>query len=72
VLFMVCQFFSGVYLPRFLLPEPVLVIGAYVPPGVAAVQDAWTGAGPRPVPMLVMAVIAVVATAVAARVFRWE
>jgi ABC-2 type transport system permease protein len=72
VLFLLTQFFAGVYLPRFLLPEPVLTIGAYVPPGIAAFQDAWTGDGPQPVQLLVMAGIAVAATAVAARVFRWE
>lgn len=72
VLFMLTQFFAGVYLPKFLLPEPVVAIGAYVPPGVTALQDAWTGAGPHPVQLAVLALIAVVATAVAARVFRWE
>lgn len=72
ILFMVTQFFSGVYLPKFLLPEPILVIGAYVPPGITAFQDAWTGDGPQPVQLLVMAGIAVAATVVAARFFRWE
>lgn len=72
VLFMLTQFFAGVYLPRFLLPEPVVAVGGYVPPGITAFQDAWTGDGPQPVPLLVMAGIAVVATAVAARFFRWE
>lgn len=72
VLFMLTQFFAGVYLPRFLLPEPVVTIGAYVPPGVTAFQDAWTGDGPQPLQLLVMAAIAVGATAVAARVFRWQ
>lgn len=72
VLFMLTQFFAGVYLPKFLLPEPVVAIGAYVPPGVTALQDAWTGAGPQPAQLAVLALIALVATAVAARVFRWE
>jgi ABC-2 type transport system permease protein len=72
VLFMLTQFFAGVYLPKFLLPEPVVAIGAYVPPGVTALQDAWTGAGPHPAQLAVLALITVVATVLATRVFRWE
>lgn len=72
ILFMLTQFFAGVYLPKFLLPQAVVEIGAYVPPGITAFQDAWTGDGPQPVQLVVMAVIAVTATAVAARFFRWE
>ncbi|MBW0093603.1 ABC transporter permease [Pseudonocardia sp. KRD-184] len=72
VLFMLTQFFAGVYLPKFLLPETVVAIGSFVPPGITAFQDAWTGAGPQPVQLLVMALVAVAATAVAARFFRWE
>lgn len=70
--FMLTQFFAGVYLPKFLLPEVVVTIGEYVPPGVGALTDAWTGDGPEPVQLVVMAVIALVATGVAARFFRWE
>ena len=69
VAFMLTQFFAGVYLPKFLLPEVVVRIGEFVPPGVGAFQGAWTGDGPAPV---LMAVIAVAATTVAARFFRWE
>lgn len=72
VLFFLSQFFAGVYLPRFLLPEPIVVIGAYVPPGITAFSDAWIGDGPQPVQLAVMAAIALLATAVAAKVFRWE
>jgi len=72
VLFMLCQFFSGVYLPKFLLPEAIVAISVYVPPGIAAFQDAWTGAGPQPAQLAVMAAIAVAATVAAARFFRWE
>lgn len=72
VAFMLTQFFAGVYLPRFLLPEVVVRIGEFVPPGVAAFQGAWTGHGPAPLQLVVMALIAVAATAVAARFFRWQ
>lgn len=72
VAFMLTQFFAGVYLPKFLLPEVVVRIGEFVPPGVGAFQGAWTGDGPAPVQLVVMALIAVAATTVAARFFRWE
>ena len=72
VVFLVTQFFAGVYLPKFLLPDVVVRIGEFVPPGIGAFQGSWTGAGADPVQLAVMALIAVVATATAARFFRWE
>lgn len=72
VLFILTQFFAGVYLPKFLLPEPVVAIGEFVPPGIGAFQDAWLGDGPDLVQLGVLALVAVAATAVAARFFRWE
>jgi ABC-2 type transport system permease protein len=72
VLFMLTQFFAGVYLPKFLLPEAVVAIGEFVPPGIGAFTGAWLGDGPDPVQLGVLALIAVAATAVAARFFRWE
>ncbi|WP_020575013.1 ABC transporter permease [Actinopolymorpha alba] len=71
-IFFVSMFFGGVYLPRFLLPEFLVRIGDYVPPGVQALQDAWTGTGPEPLQLVIMAAIAVAASVVAARLFRWE
>jgi ABC-2 type transport system permease protein len=72
VVFMVTQFFAGVYLPKFLLPDVIVRIGEFVPPGIGAFQGAWTGAGADPVQLAAMAVIGVVATGLAARFFRWE
>ncbi|GAA3241095.1 ABC transporter permease [Pseudonocardia petroleophila] len=72
VLFMLTQFFAGVYLPKFLLPDAVVAIGEFVPPGTATLAAAWTGDGPDPLRTAVLALIAVVATATAARFFRWE
>jgi ABC-2 type transport system permease protein len=62
--FVLVMFLGGVYLPRFLLPEVINQVGAFVPPGVEGLQDL--------APLLVMAVVTVVAGAVAARSFRWE
>jgi ABC-2 type transport system permease protein len=72
VVFMVTQFFAGVYLPKFLLPDVIVRIGEFVPPGIGAFQGAWTGEGADPMQLAVMALIALAATAVAARFFRWE
>ncbi len=71
-LFMVVMFFGGVYLPRFLLPDFLVRIGDYTPPGVQALLDAWTADAPRPLHLVIMAVIAVLAGSVAAKLFRWE
>ncbi len=72
VLFMAAMFFGGVYLPRFLLPDAISRIGDYVPPGVQSLLDAWTGTAPAVIPLVVMAATAVVAGALAARIFKWE
>jgi ABC-2 type transport system permease protein len=71
-IFFTTMFVGGVYLPRFLLPEFIVAISAYVPPGVEAIQDAWLGTAPALLPLGIMAVITVVAGAAAARLFRWE
>jgi ABC-2 type transport system permease protein len=71
--FFAVMFFGGVYLPRFLLPDIVVRIGDYTPPGVQALLDTWSGeTGAQPLHLLSMAVITVIAGAVAAKLFRWE
>jgi ABC-2 type transport system permease protein len=71
--FMVVMFFGGVYLPRFLLPDTIVRIGAYTPPGVQALLDGWIGtAPPSGFHLLIMGLIAVAAAAAAAKLFRWE
>jgi len=73
VTYLLAIFFGGVMLPRFLLPDAVARIGAYVPPGVQALTDAWIGsAPPQTTHLLIMAGIAAVAAVVAAKLFRWE
>ena len=71
-LFFVVMFLGGVYLPRYLLPEVVVLIGTYAPPGVQGLQDAWLGVAPQLLPLAVLAGITVVGGALASRVFRWE
>ncbi|RUL93818.1 MULTISPECIES: ABC transporter permease [Micromonospora] len=70
--FMAVMFFGGVYLPRFLLPDFLAEIGAYTPPGVQALLDAWTGTAPHPLHLAIMAVVAVAAGALATKLFRWQ
>jgi ABC-2 type transport system permease protein len=72
IAFLPIMFFGGVYLPRPLLPEVVRRIGDYVPPGSQPLQDAWTGAGVQPLQLVVLAAFAVIGTALAAKLFRWE
>jgi ABC-2 type transport system permease protein len=70
--FFVVMFLGGVYLPRYLLPEVLIEIGNFTPPGVQGLQDAWLGTAPQLLPVVVLAGITVVLGTVAARVFRWE
>jgi ABC-2 type transport system permease protein len=70
--FFAVMFLGGVYLPRFLLPEVLVTVGTYAPPGVQGLQDAWLGTTPQLLPLVVLAIVIVVAGAIAVRVFRWE
>jgi ABC-2 type transport system permease protein len=72
LLFVLAMFLSGVYLPKFLLPDWLLRISDFVPPGAGILWDTWVGTGPELAPLLVLAGTALAATAGAARVFRWE
>jgi ABC-2 type transport system permease protein len=73
LVFMLVMFAGGVYLPRFLMPEPLLRLGDYTPPGVQALLDAWSGERAiQPLPLAIMALVAVAAGWAAARLFRWE
>ena len=71
-LFALVMLLGGVYLPRTMLPELLIRIGDYTPPGVQALLDAWQGTTPQLAQLAVMALITIVAGAVAARRFRWE
>jgi len=71
-MFFVVMFLGGVYLPRYLLPDVLVTIGDFTPPGVQGLQDAWLGTAPQLVPLAVLAAITVVGGLVASRAFRWE
>lgn len=71
-LFALVMFLGGVYLPRQMLPDLLIRIGAYTPPGVQALLDAWSGTSPELAQLAAMAIVTVLAGAAAARRFRWE
>ncbi len=66
------MFLGGVYVPRAALPEVLVRIGEFTPPGVQGLQDAWVGRGPQLGPLVAMAIFTVVGGVLAARTFRWE
>lgn len=72
IAFVPIMFFGGVYLPRPLLPEVLRRIGDYVPPGTQPLQDAWVGTGVQPLQLAALAGFAVIGTALATKLFRWE
>jgi ABC-2 type transport system permease protein len=71
-MFFTVMFLGGVYFPRVMLPEILVRIGDFTPPGVQGLQDAWLGTAPQLGPLLGMAVVTVVLGAIAVRSFRWE
>ncbi len=70
--FMVVLLLGGVYVPRAILPDLLIRIGEFTPPGVQGLQDAWVGAAPQLLPLTVLAAVAVAFGAIASRTFRWE
>ena len=42
-MFFAVMFLGGVYLPRVFLPDVLVRIGDFTPPGVQGLQDAWLG-----------------------------
>ena len=71
-MFFAVMLLGGVYLPRYLLPDVLITIGNFTPPGVQGLQDAWLGTAPQLLPLVVLAGITLVGGFVASRVFRWE
>jgi ABC-2 type transport system permease protein len=73
VVFMLVMFAGGVYLPRFLMPELLVRLGDYTPPGVQALLDAWSGERAiQPLSLGIMALVGVGAGWAAVKLFRWE
>lgn len=82
LLFVALMFFGGAFLPRVLMPGLLREVGEFVPPGLQAFTAAWSAeageitatAGGQPfyLQIVIMAGIAVITSATAAKLFRWE
>lgn len=82
LLFVALMFFGGAFLPRVLMPDVLREAGEFIPPGLQALTAAWspeagevtaTAAGqPFWLQIAIMAGIAMIASAIAAKLFRWE
>ena len=82
LLFVALMFFGGAFLPRIFMPAVLREAGEFVPPGLQALTAAWSpeageitaagGGQPFWLQIAIMAGIAVVANATAAKLFRWE
>ena len=72
-MFFAVMFLGGVYLPRVFLPDILVRIGEFTPPGVQGLQDAWFGTAPQLAPLLGMARRHASSSGpLAVRLFRWE
>ena len=71
-MFFVVMFLGGVYLPRVYLPDILVKIGDFTPPGVQGLQDAWLGTVPQVAPLLGMGLLTIIVGVLAVRLFRWE
>jgi len=71
-MFFVVMFLGGVYMPRVYLPDVLVKIGDFTPPGVQGLQDAWLGTVPQVAPLLGMGLLTIVVGGLAVRLFRWE
>ncbi|GAA4988459.1 ABC transporter permease [Nonomuraea thailandensis] len=82
LLFIALMFFGGAFLPRVLMPDVLREAGEFIPPGLQALTAAWSteageitataGGQPFWLQIAIMAGIAVTASAIAAKLFRWE
>ncbi|MFD3613405.1 ABC transporter permease [Streptomyces atroolivaceus] len=82
LLFVALMFLGGAFLPRVLMPDVLREVGEFIPPGLQALTAAWSAeagevtatAGGQPLwlQIAIMAGIAVTASAIAAKLFRWE
>ncbi len=71
-MFFVVMFLGGVYLPRVYLPDILVRIGDFTPPGVQGLQDTWLGTAPQLLPFAGLGLVTVVFGTLAVRLFRWE
>jgi ABC-2 type transport system permease protein len=71
-LYFLSMFLGGAYVPRIFLPDILVWIGQYTPPGVQGLVDAWNGISPQPLQLTALTAITVLSSTASARLFRWE
>lgn len=71
-LYFLVMFLGGAYLPRVFLPDFLVEVSRYTPPGVQALLDAWMGISPEPLQIAVLVLVSLAAGLGAAKAFRWE
>jgi ABC-2 type transport system permease protein len=74
VVFFPSLFFAGIWLPKEQMPDWLSRIGDFTPLGAfrESLENAFTGTAQDPLMLVTLAVTAVAAGTIAARVFRWE
>ncbi|WP_370617242.1 ABC transporter permease [Mumia sp. Pv 4-285] len=82
VMFVALMFFGGAFLPRVLMPDVLREVGEFIPPGLQALTAAWSAeageitatAGGQAfwLQIAIMAGVAMITSAIAAKRFRWE
>ncbi|MCK2213674.1 ABC transporter permease [Actinomadura sp. ATCC 31491] len=74
LLYFPMAYLAGLIQPAGQMPAMVARVGEYTPLGAfgRSLREVWAGEFPSPVPLAVMAVYALVVSAAAARLFRWE
>ncbi|MEV4293014.1 ABC transporter permease [Nonomuraea bangladeshensis] len=74
LLYFPMAYLAGLMQPADQMPDMVARVGEYTPMGAFAqcLRDVWAGAAPDPLLLAVMAAYALVVSAAAARLFRWE
>ncbi len=74
LLFFPSLFFAGAYLPKEQMPDWLSRVGDFTPLGAfrESLENAFTGTGQDPLMLLTLALTALLAGTIAARVFRWE
>jgi ABC-2 type transport system permease protein len=74
LLYFPMAYLAGLMQPADQMPDMVARVGEYTPMGAfgQCLRDVWAGAAPDPLLLAVMAAYALVVSAAAARLFRWE
>lgn len=74
LLYFPLAYLGGLMQPAEHMPAILAAVGRYTPMGALrqSLHDLWNAGAPEPLPLVTMAVYAVVLSLVAARAFRWE